>query len=645
MLDPSLAFYGAVFGAVKRGAVAVPLFTLLGPDGVRLRVDDCQPRLLLVTRDAERWQEIFPRVRVLAVDDRLQRRLAAESPRYAPATCADDLAILQYTSGTTRGLPEAVRHTHRAVVTLMVAALYGLGLQPGDHYFCPSSPAWGHGLWHGTIAPLALGIAVGAAGGKFHAGRLHEALEEFRARSLAAAPTVFRMRRGWGLGGGGRRGLERLSSTGEPMDSRTREWIEKTFGVTPCSMYGSTEVGVIVVNYPGFTGYVVKPGALGRSAPGWEVAVVDARGEPLPSGTVGEIAVRRKDGWFLVKDRGWMDEEGYFHHEGRSDDVIVSAGWTMSAVEIEDALLSHPDVQWAAVGAGIRRPGPCMEGATGDAIRHWAHGIGDRNPLWATARIAPPTILFAMDRIVSGYVTGLPGIHAMYAGTDFRWRRQIREDDRVAGQSVLLDLEEKASTFASRAIKQTYRTTFADDAGAIVCEADSWCFRTERDTARELKKYGEVEPYRYSPDAIEKIRRAYAAEEIRGVTPRYWEDVKVGEPLPAVVKGPLTVTSVIAFVQGWGSLYVRAHGLAFDLFERHPALGIPNEFGVPEPPERVHWDPALAGAVGVPAPYDYGPERVAWLGHLVTNWMGDDGFLARLNVQVRRHNLIRDNTS
>jgi len=351
MLDPSLAFYGAVFGAVKRGAVAVPLFTLLGPDGVRLRVDDCQPRLLLVTRDAERWQEIFPRVRVLAVDDRLQRRLDAESPRYAPATRADDLAILQYTSGTTRGLPEAVRHTHRAVVTLMVAALYGLGLQPGDHYFCPSSPAWGHGLWHGTIAPLALGIAVGAYSGKFHAGRLLEALEEFRVTNLAAAPTVFRMLRGSGLAEGARLTLEKLSFTGEPMDSRTREWAEKTFGVTPCSMYGSTEVGVIIVNYPGFTGYVVKPGALGRSAPGWEVAVVDARGEPLPSGTVGEIAVRRKDGWFRVKDRGWMDEESYFHHEGRSDDVIISAGWTMSAVEIEDALLSHPDVREAAVVA------------------------------------------------------------------------------------------------------------------------------------------------------------------------------------------------------------------------------------------------------------------------------------------------------
>jgi len=208
-----------------------------------------------------------------------------------------------------------------------------------------------HGLWHGTIAPLALGVAVGAYSGKFHAGRLAEALEEFRVTNLAAAPTVFRMLRGSGLADGRRFALERISFTGEPMDSRTWQWVEKAFGVTPCGMYGSTEVGVIIVNYPGFVGYVVKPGALGRPAPGWEVAIVDARGEPLPPSTVGEIAVRRKGGWFRVKDRGWMDAEGYFYHEGRSDDVIISAGWTMSAVEIEDALLSHPDVREAAVVA------------------------------------------------------------------------------------------------------------------------------------------------------------------------------------------------------------------------------------------------------------------------------------------------------
>src|SRR5881397_2052844 len=298
----------------------------------------------------------------------------------------------------------------------------------------------------------------------------------------------------------------------------------------------------------------------------------------------------------------------------------------------------------ARIGRPVPRPEPYIEVATRDAVRHWAAGIGDRNPFWLRAGVAPPTILFAMDRIVSGYVGGLPGIHAMYGGTDFRWRRPIQEGDRVVGQSVLRDLVEKASAFAKRAIQQVYRTTFENQRGELVCEADSWCFRTERDTARERGKYKAAEPHRYTEEEIRRIAHAYQAEEFRGRTPRFWEDVSVGEALPTVCKGPLTVTSVVAFVQGWGSLYVRAHGLAFDLFERHPALGIPNAFGVPEPPERVHWDEGLARAVGVPGAYDYGPERVAWLGHLVTNWMGDDAFLRRLNVQVLRHNLIGDTT-
>jgi acetyl-CoA synthetase len=349
MLEPSLAFYGALFGTVKRGAVAVPLFTLFGPDGVRLRVDDCRPRILLVEGEAEAWQVRFPEVRVLAADAELIERLHRESATYEPSTGADDLAVFQYTSGTTRALPEAVTHTHRSVVTLMIAALYGIGLEPGDRYFCPSSPAWGHGLWHGTIAPLALGIAVGAYSGRFDAERLFEALTAFRIDNLAAAPTVYRMLRDSGLASRYPFRPRKVSYTGEPMDSGTFAWIEQTWGLRPCGMYGSTEVGVIIADYPGFPDYEVRPGALGRAVPGWEVAIVDAQGNPLPPGQLGEIAVHRKDGWFLVKDRGWMDEDGYFHHAGRSDDVIISAGWTMSAVEIEDALLKHPDVREAAV--------------------------------------------------------------------------------------------------------------------------------------------------------------------------------------------------------------------------------------------------------------------------------------------------------
>src|SRR5205809_327359 len=262
MLEPSLAFYGALFGAVKRGAVAVPLFTLFGSDAVALRVDDCRPRLLLVERDAERWQSRVPGVDVVALDARFAARLAEQSDVYTARTAADDPAVFQYTSGTTRALPEAVRHTHRAVVTLMVAALYGVGLEPGDRFFCPSSPAWGHGLWHGTIAPLALGIPVGTLAGRFDPARFAAALDTFAITNVAAAPTVYRM-----------------------------------------------------------------------------------------AGGVGEIAVRRRGTWFPIKDRGWMDADGYVHHAGRSDDVIISAGWTMSAVEIEQVLLRHPDVQDAAVVA------------------------------------------------------------------------------------------------------------------------------------------------------------------------------------------------------------------------------------------------------------------------------------------------------
>ena len=298
----------------------------------------------------------------------------------------------------------------------------------------------------------------------------------------------------------------------------------------------------------------------------------------------------------------------------------------------------------ARIGKPVRRPEPYIEVATRDAIRHWAHGIGDRNSHWLTHGAAPPTILFAMDRIVSGYVGGLPGVHAMYAGTDFRWARPIHEGDRVVGDSVLRDLIERPSAFAGRAVQQVYETTFRNQRGEVVCVADSWCFRTERDAARERRKYERVARARYAAADLDRIREAYRAETPRGTTPRYWEDVSEGEELPAMCKGPLTVTSVIAFVQGWGSLYVRAHGLAWDMVERHPALGIPNAFGVPEPPERVHWDEEFAQAVGVPGAYDYGPERVAWLGHAATNWMGDAGILERLSVQVRRHNLIGDTT-
>jgi acetyl-CoA synthetase len=231
----------------------------------------------------------------------------------------------------------------------MIAALYGTGIRLTDRFFCPSSPAWGHGLWHGTLAPLALGVTTGACAGKFDPKRLLRALEEQEITNLSGAATHYRMMRSCGVADYYRYAIKKLSYTGEPIDSATLDFVDKVFGVPVCSMYGTTEVGVILVNYPGARDFVVKPGSLGKPVPGVRVEVHDAQGRQTLPGRIGEIKVWRRGNWFATKDLGHVDEDGYFYHDGRADDVIISAGWTMSAVEIEGVLLNHPDVREAAV--------------------------------------------------------------------------------------------------------------------------------------------------------------------------------------------------------------------------------------------------------------------------------------------------------
>jgi acetyl-CoA synthetase len=348
MLDPSLLFYATMFGAMKRGAVAVPLFTLFGPEGVRLRVADCAPKILVTTPDKASAAAGIDGLETIIADQQLMAALVGLPTAYDVATRADDMAIFQYTSGTTRELPAAVKHTHRAIVVLMCAALYGTGIRPGDQFFCPSSPAWGHGLAHGTLAPLALGVTTGTYAGKFDPVRLMRALQDYGITNLSAAATHYRMMRTSGRADAFRFAITKLSYTGEPIDGETLRFIDATFGVPACSMYGTTEVGVVLVNYPGATDFPVKPGALGKPVPGLRVQVQRADGTPCAPGEIGEIKVWRRGQWIPTKDLGRIDEDGYFHHGGRADDVIISAGWTMSAVEIEDVLLKHPDVREAA---------------------------------------------------------------------------------------------------------------------------------------------------------------------------------------------------------------------------------------------------------------------------------------------------------
>lgn len=348
MLEPSLAFYIALFGAMKAGAVAVPMFTLFGPDGIRLRVDDCAPKLIVTNAEKAADAQFDGGPDVIVADAAFLHSLGDFDDTFEWRTAGDDLAVLQYTSGTTRKLPEAVRHSHRSIVTLMIAALYGTGIRPGDRFFCPSSPAWGHGLWHGTLAPLALGVSTGTFSGKFDAVRLLRALRDFEITNLSAAATHYRMMRNSGRARDFTYAIKKLSFTGEPIDSETANFIEALFGAKVCSMYGTTEVGVILAGYPGADDLETRAGSLGKPVPGVEVDVHGPDGKPLPPGRTGELVVRRRDGWFPTKDLGRKDADGYFYHAGRADDVIISAGWTMSAVEIEDAILKHSRVAEAA---------------------------------------------------------------------------------------------------------------------------------------------------------------------------------------------------------------------------------------------------------------------------------------------------------
>jgi acyl dehydratase len=295
---------------------------------------------------------------------------------------------------------------------------------------------------------------------------------------------------------------------------------------------------------------------------------------------------------------------------------------------------------------------PWCHEATRDNIRHYAHGIGDDNPLWcdpayaAKTRyggiIALPSFLFATSRIVSGYVGGIPGVHAMWAGADWTWHKPVLRNQEITTEAWLKDLIEHDTKFAGRAIQQIYHVNFFSPDGDLIAEADSWCFRTDRDQAREQgTKYTEVRarpPHVYTEAELQRLYQHYENETIRGATPRYWQDVTVGEALPTMAKGPMTVTGFIAYAQGWGGLYIRANKLAWRQVAHHPGLGIPNRFGIPDCPERVHWEPEFALMVGAPGAYDYGPERCSWLTHHLTNWMGDDGFLRRASCKIRRHN-------
>ena len=181
MLEPSPAFYAALFGTMKLGAIGVPLFTLFGSEGLRMRIDDCGLRLLFVAPDKLTLAPEFPDIELVAADDSLLAALQSFPAQFETRTRADDLAMFQYASGTTPDAGSDQAHPWRRRRCRCGGAVPER-VRPNDCFFCPSSPAWGHGLL-GTLAPLGLGAETGAYSGRFDPERLLAALSAYRRRT------------------------------------------------------------------------------------------------------------------------------------------------------------------------------------------------------------------------------------------------------------------------------------------------------------------------------------------------------------------------------------------------------------------------------------------------------------------------------
>lgn len=300
---------------------------------------------------------------------------------------------------------------------------------------------------------------------------------------------------------------------------------------------------------------------------------------------------------------------------------------------------------------------PWNEVATRDAFRHFARGIGDPNPLWWRedyARktrwggpIAPPCYLYTYAR-GGGLPVGLPGVQALWCGDDWEWYAPARVGDVIAAYTRFSDLVEKKSEHAGRTFDQTMETVFVSQRGEVVSKHLTLVKRFEKATVRtevREKRYQAHQRHCYSSEELRKIDEGYASEVIRGATPRFWEDVQVGDELTPTLQGPLTVTEMVAWYSGAGAPLALSSHILWDYFRKHPGANIPDpETNVPDVPERIHWDETLARIFGAPDIFDVGVQRLSWLSRLVTTWMGDDGFLCQLDGQTRRLNLWGDTT-
>jgi acyl dehydratase len=304
---------------------------------------------------------------------------------------------------------------------------------------------------------------------------------------------------------------------------------------------------------------------------------------------------------------------------------------------------------------------------THDTFRNVAIAYGDDNPLWCDpeygaktrweSAIAPPPLVGGDTLVGEDEVTAvapeqrdlmkgdpLRGVHAFYAASAREWWGPLYPERRVFRRNALVAALDKTSEFAGRAVHEWTAQVFRDETGSVLSGQYRLMVRTEREKAREKKKYDAVELAAYTDEQIDEIEAQYAREQVRGSEPRWWEDTEVGDEVGPMVKGPLTVTDMICWHSGMGmGLYgVQPLRLAYKNRTRIPRFFHRDPQNVPDVMQRVHWDPEFARRAGNPTTYDYGRMRETWLIHLCTDWMGDDAWLWKLDCEFRRFNYVGD---
>jgi acetyl-CoA synthetase len=334
----------AMLACWRIGAVALPCSEQLRPGDLRVRMDQVEPRAMVAdARDRELVAEAGFDGPLLAVPD---ESLFEAPPAPAAEPSANDPALIVFTSGTA-GEPKPIRHGHGYLAGQSVQAEHWYGARPGDLCWCTAASGWSLSARNSFVAAWLRGAAALLHDARFDPEERLELLEREGVNVLCMSPTEYRsIAKRTGLGP--LPALRHACAAGEPLNPEVvRAW-EEGVGVAIHDGYGQTETGHIT-GMP--IGPPVRPGSMGRPLPGFHAWIEDGELVVDPATVPTFFLDGPRERPWRTGDRVREDEDGYLWFEGRTDDVIISAGYRIGPFEVESALVSHPAVAEAAAVA------------------------------------------------------------------------------------------------------------------------------------------------------------------------------------------------------------------------------------------------------------------------------------------------------